>query len=130
MNKLQYNFEFQEFLSYFINQLNSECNEDAIVIVEGKKDVYALFSLGFNGRIIEYCNNNNISKLERIAQGYKKLIILFDYDAEGRRLTRKIITSFARTSVIELKYRRNLSIASSGIIKHIEELSNFFPIVI
>ena len=130
MNILQTNIEFNKFLLDFINQLNFECENGAIVLVEGKKDTRALSSLGFVGKTIEYCNNNTMSKIERKTKSYNKLIILFDYDAEGRRLASKILLTLDRTSIIELKYRRNLSFASNGGIKRIEELSKLFPYVI
>jgi|TARA_B100001750_G_scaffold220270_1_gene207845 5S rRNA maturation endonuclease (ribonuclease M5) len=130
MNILQKNIEFNKFLVDFIDILNLECENGAVVLVEGKKDTQALSSLGFVGKTIEYCNNNNISKIERKTKSYNKVIVLFDYDAEGRRLTSKILLTLDRTSLIELKYRRNLSFASNGGIRRIEELSKLSPYVI
>ena len=130
MNILQQDIEFNKFLLDFIALLNFECKNGAVVLVEGKKDTQALSSLGFVGKTIEYCNNNTMSKIERKTKSYNKLIILFDYDAEGRRLASKILLTLDRTSIIELKYRRNLSFASNGGIKRIEELSKLFPYVI
>jgi len=131
MNILQMNIEFNRFLLDFIDILNFECENGAVVLVEGKKDTQALSSLGFVGKTIEYCNNNNnMSKIERKTKSYNKLIVLFDYDAEGRRLTSKILMTLDRTSIIELKYRRNLSFASNGGIRRIEELSKLSPYVL
>ena len=130
MNILQTNIEFNKFLLDFINQLNFECENGAIVLVEGKKDTRALLSLGFIGKTIEYCNNNTLSKIEIKSYDYDKIIILFDYDAEGRRLTSKILRQLNSTSLIELQYRCNLSIASNGGIKRIEELSKLSPYII
>lgn len=123
------NIEFNKFLLDFIDILNFECENGAVVLVEGKKDTQALSSLGFVGKTIEYCNHN-MSKIERKTKSYNKLIVLFDYDAEGRRLTSKILMTLDRTSIIELKYRRNLSFASNGGIKRIEELSKLSPYVL
>jgi len=130
MNILQQNIEFNKFLFDFINQLNLEYMNGAIILVEGKKDTNALVSLGFIGKTIEYCNNNNLSKIELKTQIYDKIIILFDYDAEGRKLTRKVLLRLNKTSIIELKYRRNLSFMSNNSIKRIEELSNFNPYIV
>ena len=130
MNILQQDIEFNKFLLDFITLLNFECKNGAVVLVEGKKDTQALSSLGFVGKTIEYCNNNTMSKIERQTRSYNKLIILFDYDAEGRRLASKILLTLSRSSVIELKYRHNLSFASNGGIKRIEELSKLSPYVI
>ena len=130
MNILQKDIEFNKFLINFIQLLNLEYENGSIILVEGKKDTQALSSLGFVGKTIEYCNNN-ISKIERKTKSYKKLIVLFDYDPEGRRLTSKILATFHPTSIIELKYRRNLSAASNGGIKRIEELSklSLYPLL-
>ena len=130
MNILQQDIEFNKFLLDFITLLNFECKNGAVVLVEGKKDTQALSSLGFVGKTIEYCNNNTMSKIERKTRSYNKLIVLFDYDADGRRLASKILLTLDRTSIIELKYRRNLSFASNGGIKRIEELSKLSPYVI
>ena len=127
--KLTHDYEFIEFLSGFINQLNHESQQGAVLVVEGKNDVQALISLGFTGNIIEYCNNNNLSKFSRQSRIYHKLILLFDYDHEGRRLTSKIIKTFERIFLIDTRYRRILSRASRGYIKNIEELSKFLPLV-
>ena len=124
------NIEFNRFLLDFIDILNFECENGAVVLVEGKKDTQALSSLDFVGKTIECCNNNNMSKIERKTKSYNKLIVLFDYDAEGRRLTCKILMTLDRTSIIELKYRRNLSFASNGGIRRIEELSKLSPYVL
>ena len=130
MNIFQQDIEFNKFLLDFITLLNFECKNGAVVLVEGKKDTQALSSLGFVGKTIEYCNNNTMSKIERKTRSYNKLIVLFDYDAEGRRLTSKMISTFDRSSIIDLKHRNNLSIASNGGIKRIEELSKLFPYIV
>ena len=49
MNILQMNIEFNKFLLDFIDILNFECENGAVVLVEGKKDTQALSSLGFVG---------------------------------------------------------------------------------
>ena len=59
-------------------------NSKKIILVEGKKDVRALESLGclcvheIKGELYQFC--------ERIAQEHKKVIILTDTDAAGERL--------------------------------------------
>ena len=72
---LQQNIEFNKFLFDFINQLNLEYTNGAIILVEGKKDTNALVSLGFIGKTIEYCNNNNLSKIELKTQVYDLSLI-------------------------------------------------------
>ena len=52
MNILQMNIEFNKFLLDFIDILNFECENGAVVLVEGKKDTQALSSLGFVGKTI------------------------------------------------------------------------------
>ena len=72
-----------------------------------------------------YCNNNTLSKLADKALLYKKTILLFDYDHQGRYLTSRAIKTLERRSLIDVTYRRELSYASRGRIRYIEELNKF-----
>ena len=76
MNILRYDLDFINFLTKFISRLNHESQNAALIVVEGKNDALALFSLGFSGDIFTYCNNNTLSKLADKALLYKKTILL------------------------------------------------------
>ena len=125
MNILRYDLDFINFLTKFISRLNHESQNAALIVVEGKNDALALFSLGFSGDIFTYCNNNTLSKLADKALLYKKTILLFDYDYQGRYLTSRAIKTLERRSLIDVTYRRELSYASRGRIRYIEELNKF-----
>jgi len=125
VNILRYDLDFINFLTKFISRLNHESQNAALIVVEGKNDALALFSLGFSGDIFTYCNNNTLSKLADKALLYKKTILLFDYDHQGRYLTSRAIKTLERRSLIDVTYRRELSYASRGRIRYIEELNKF-----
>ncbi len=63
------------------------------VIVEGKKDSVALRKLGVIGEIIILHNGKNIYDFcEDIAERFKKVVILMDWDVKGENLY-KLLTS-------------------------------------
>ena len=125
MNILRSDSDFINFLAKFICRLNYEFQNGALIVVEGKNDALALSSLGFSGEIFTYCNNNTLSKLADKALLYKKTILLFDYDHQGRYLTSRAMKTLERRSLIDVTYRRELSSASRGRIRTIEELNKF-----
>ena len=125
MNILHYDSDFINFLTRFISRLNHEFQNGALIVVEGKNDAIALFSLGFSGNIFTYCNNNTLSKFVDKTLLYKKTILLFDYDRQGRYLTSRAIKTLERRALVDVTYRRELSYASRGRIRYIEELNKF-----
>lgn len=123
--------EVSESLVLYIKNLNDESENGSLVIVEGKRDVKALRSLGFLGKILMFCNNNNFDSLVYEAEKYHKIILLFDLDREGRSLTKKAaILLEGKKHVIDLFFRRNLSSITYGKIKQIEELIRFSKYIV
>lgn len=83
-----------------------ERNRDTTV-VEGARDVEALRSLGFRGRI-EVCSRVGISDSDLVEEYYRRgraVFILTDFDDEGRRLNRRLSRLLERRGV---KVRRRL----------------------
>ncbi len=76
-------------LKNFIFQLNSM--DDSIVVVEGKRDSIALKKLGYTGKVLEFYRFGGMIDFTDSVSKYKRLIILFDRDKKGRRLTGKTI---------------------------------------
>jgi len=77
------------------------------VVVEGARDVEALRSLGFHGRI-EVCSRVGISDsdlVEELSRRGRAVVILTDFDDEGRRLNRRLSRLLERRGV---KVRRSL----------------------
>ncbi len=115
-----------ESLALYVRKLNDASRNGALVVVEGKRDVKALRSIGFAGRVVMLCHNSNLKLLVEEAEKYRKTILLLDLDREGRSLTKKAATLLEeKKNTIDLYFRRKLSSTTRGRVKQIEELSRF-----
>ena len=101
-----------------------EINRDVPVVVEGEKDKTALRKLGLEGTIIVIQRGKRISALcDFIAENYKEIIILTDWDRKGWQLYRKIEKNLkGRTRCIN-DYR--LILAKYSTVKDVESIPSF-----
>jgi 5S rRNA maturation endonuclease (ribonuclease M5) len=112
---------FAEFLVGFVRDLNDRAEEGWSVLVEGQRDVKALRSIGFKGRIV-----TSSSLSSRGTAGIKKCVILTDLDREGAVLASRYVRLFARNGIDgSLVERRRLKAGSRGVFLHVENLSRF-----
>ena len=75
-----------EVLEKNIDALYEE-NKQAPIIVEGHKDVAALRKLGVSGEIIRINTGVSIANFcDKLAQKYKHIILLTDWDVKGGQL--------------------------------------------
>ncbi len=97
--------------------------ENAGIVVEGKRDYYALLNSGIDGnRIFESARSSNSNLEKKLSDGFDKVIPLFDSDRTGRNRLRLFSAYFAGTSVkIDLSYDSRLIMAG---ITHIEDIDN------
>ncbi len=110
----------------FILSLNDESNRNSIVIVEGKKDVEALFYLGYSGNIKAYHHYRGTTNfVDHCAINYRKLILLLDSDTKGKIITKKILSQL-NGKFIDLYYKKKLLNITGGRIKKIEEIKPFY----
>ena len=107
-------------LKNFIFQLNSM--KDSIVVVEGKRDSIALKKLGYSGKVLEFHKFGGMIDFTDSVSKYKRLIILFDRDKKGRRLTGKTIQLLQRRTKIDLSFKKRLREITKGKIMFIEQL--------
>jgi len=107
-------------LKNFISELNSM--KDSVVIVEGKRDSAALKKLGYSGKVLEFHRFGGMVNFTDSVSKYKRLIILFDRDKKGRRLTWKTIQLLQRRTKVDLSFKRKLRIITKGKIMFIEQL--------
>ena len=107
-------------LKKFVFQLN--LMKDSVVVVEGKRDVNALKSIGFSGKIIEFHKFGGVVNFADSVARYEKLIILFDRDRKGRYLTEKTIQLLQRRTKIDLSFKRKLTVITRGKIRFVEQL--------
>ena len=101
-----------------------EINRDIPVIVEGEKDESALRKLGLEGTIIVIQRGRRISTLcDFIAENYREIIVLTDWDRKGWQLYRKIEKNLkGRTRCIN-DYR--LILAKYSMVKDVESIPSF-----
>jgi 5S rRNA maturation endonuclease (ribonuclease M5) len=116
---------FVEFLDHFVAELNGLSEEGWILLVEGRRDVIAMESIGYRGRIVTRSSlaKGGIASLVDASAG---VIILTDMDREGRQLAAKYVRSLSHEGLrASLLQRKRLLAASRGVFRHIENLSRF-----
>jgi 5S rRNA maturation endonuclease (ribonuclease M5) len=83
-----------------------------VVVVEGPRDAEALRQIGFRGRI-ELFSRVNLSEsdfIDSLATIAASVVILTDFDEEGRRINRNLIRLFEHRGVrVEVGLRREFS---------------------
>jgi 5S rRNA maturation endonuclease (ribonuclease M5) len=110
----------------FVLSLNAESSKNSIVIVEGKRDMEALYYLGYNGNIKAYHHYRGTTNfVDHCAVNYKKLILLMDSDKKGKIITKKILSQL-NGRIIDLNYKKKLLQITRGRIKKIEEIKSFY----
>ncbi len=107
-------------LKNFIFQLNSM--KDSVIVVEGKRDCIALKKLGYSGKVLEFHRFGGMVNFTDSVAKYENLILLFDRDKKGRRLTGKTIKLLQRRTKLDLSYKRKLREITKGKIMFIEQL--------
>ena len=111
----------------FIESLNNECKAGAIVLVDGRKDEFALREIGFKGEILVYNNFKGIINfVDYVSRKGRKVILLLDRDRKGRSLTSKILKKLEILCPHDsLNYKKKFVKITHGKIMCIENLSNF-----
>jgi 5S rRNA maturation endonuclease (ribonuclease M5) len=110
----------------FVLSLNAESSKNSIVIVEGKRDIEALYYLGYKGNIKAYHHYRGTTNfVDQCAVNYRKLILLMDSDNKGKIITKKILSQL-NGRIIDLNYKKKLLQITKGRIKKIEELKSFY----
>lgn len=129
ISKLVLKFPDNEVLSsltLFLNRLNDEAREGALVVVEGRRDASALRGLGFHGPLYLLCHNGSPLRLTTVASRFKKTILLTDLDSAGRALTKRTALLLnARKRKFDLSFRRQLSIVTKGAVTQVEHLKRY-----
>ncbi len=102
-------FATKQEIEEIIEKIKEEIEEDKILIlVEGKKDKAALLHLGIKEQVFILNGKDIWNRLEEIAnnnQG-KHILILTDFDKEGKKLYGKITKDLERLGMrINKKYR-------------------------
>ena len=98
-----------------------EDNKTIPILVEGEKDREALRKLDVNGKIIRFNVGMSISNFcDMIAQKYKSIILLTDWDRKGGYLCTMIKKNLENRVTCNTKYRKIF--AKRSMIRTIEGL--------
>ena len=112
-----------EELEKALQELRDE-NKAVPIIVEGEKDKEALRKLNVNGEIIHFNVGMSISNFcDVIAQKYKKIILLTDWDKKGGYLCTMIKKNLESRVKCNTKYRERF--AKRSTIRTIEGLPSW-----
>jgi len=108
-----------EELKEFIFQLNTV---NQTVIVEGKRDSKALRKLGYVGKILEFHRFGGMVNFADTVSECDKIILLFDRDKHGQKLTEKAIQLLQRRTKVDTTFKKKLRKITRGKIMFIEQL--------
>ena len=91
-----------------------------VTLVEGMRDVEALRSLGFRGDIIacSQIGGPEIDLVDEIASKHQNVLILTDFDSEGRKIYKRLTRFFETKGVmVETGIRRRFGrlMAANGL---------------
>ncbi|MBI5002642.1 toprim domain-containing protein [Candidatus Woesearchaeota archaeon] len=102
-------FATKQEIEEIIEKIKEEIEEDRLIIlVEGKKDKAALMHLDIKEKVFILNGKDIWNRLEEIANKNQKkhILILTDFDKEGKKLYGKIIKDCERLGMkIDKKYR-------------------------
>ena len=120
----------QETIHELIAQLKTAA-EEAVIVVEGKKDKQALSELGIDSKIFllqancrqfaeprisrnsSVQNNKSLIELSEELAAFSKVILMLDLDSKGRELTRKMKTHLqAQGAKVDTKLGKKLLYAA------------------
>ncbi|MCE8422374.1 MAG: hypothetical protein J5U19_03625 [Candidatus Methanoperedens sp.] len=115
-----------EKVEQLINELRALAESGAIIVVEGKKDVDSLHSLGINGEIRQASQQPLIHFAESLSKSGKKIVLLTDWDEKGGMISKKIIMHLMPFGIApDTDIRKRISILVKKRIKDIESLNNY-----
>jgi len=121
--------ERQEKIQQILECLIEESARGTPIIVEGKKDVETLRTLGVTGEIIA-AKTGGKSRLDLISQIEKssnqEVILLLDFDRRGKELTAILRQNLEKTRIkIDMTFRKELLRFAGRELKDIEGLAAY-----
>ena len=112
-----------EYLKKALDELSEE-NKKIPVIVEGEKDIEALCKLGLTGKIITVNVGMSLTDFcDHIAEDYKEIIILTDWDRRGGYLCHTIRKNLQGRVKCNMYYRKVF--AKNSMIRTVEGLPSW-----
>jgi 5S rRNA maturation endonuclease (ribonuclease M5) len=121
--------EKAEKIQQILEQLAEEAKDGKPVVVEGLKDEQALKSLGIIGKIVFVKKGlktiiDVVSEVE--SMNSKEVILMLDFDKEGRELTEKLKNYMEKAGVrVNTHYWLKLSSLTGKEVKDVEGLATY-----
>jgi 5S rRNA maturation endonuclease (ribonuclease M5) len=105
----------------YIDRLNEESQNGSVIVVEGKRDVAALISVGFNGNVTVFHHFRGVTDfVDNYHLNRKKIILLLDMDRKGKQITSKLVTQLQyKGNNVTLFYKRALAKITNGKVRHV-----------
>ncbi|MFH0903561.1 MAG: toprim domain-containing protein [Methanobacteriota archaeon] len=115
-----------EKLEELILELMNLSDTGVIIVVEGRKDVESLRSLGVNGVIKLSSQQPLLDFTEKLSRSGKDIVLLTDWDRKGGMVARKIIDYLHAYSIIpNMDIRARIGFLVKKRIKDIESLNRY-----
>jgi 5S rRNA maturation endonuclease (ribonuclease M5) len=115
-----------EQMDKLLGELQDFVNQDSIVVVEGKRDVIALKSLGFNGNFRLATHHSLVNFSEDLAKTGKQIVILTDWDRRGNILADKLVQNLHALGINpDMRIRELIVFLVQKEIKDIESLPGY-----
>lgn len=117
-----------------LNQLAEESANGKLVVVEGKKDVQALYDLGING-VIFAVKTGGKSFLEATAEiealGVREVVLFLDFDRRGKEGTERLQQNLERAKIkVNVKLWRDLHGLVGREVQCIESLPSYLTTIL
>ncbi len=109
-----------------LEHLSQEVNRGVPIIVEGRKDLQALYKLNIRGSVICIKNSGKILPDLLDAVQSKSIIVLVDFDDEGITLVKMISTYLEKMGVkVNLTFWRRIKALLKRHVKDVEGLPSY-----
>jgi len=110
-----------EELELVLWKLRQESDQMTFILVEGKRDVAALRSLGMTGSILPLRDLYKILPRRDV-----RVIIMLDFDREGRQMAKRIVRLLSQLRIkADTFYYRRLAAARKLGVNTVEALGSF-----
>ncbi len=117
-------------LRTIVKDLIKASEAGAVIVVEGPSDRDSLREIGIRGRIILASTKPDVDVVDSL-QGKEEVIIMSDWDAEGRKIERRLNERFkSRGIVVNTEFRKRIFRIVGREVSSIESLSRYLDSIL
>lgn len=121
--------EKTEQIQQILEQLAEESKSGKPILVEGRKDAEALKTLGISGKMF-FAKKSLKTLLDVVSEiekaGINEVILMLDFDKEGRQLTDQLKTHIEKAGIkVNIHYWLRLSSLTGREVKDVEGLATY-----